>query len=66
MSVGSAQTKILLLLLGLTFSLVVGLVAGILAGLTGTAPVRATFQGGGACAACMSLWLGAMAILGRT
>ncbi|GLP69965.1 hypothetical protein TUSST3_65860 [Streptomyces sp. TUS-ST3] len=66
MSVGSAQTKILVLLLGLMFSLVVGFLAGILAGVAGAAPVGAVFQGGGACAACMSLWLAAMAILSRS
>lgn len=65
MSVGSAQTKILVLLLGVMFSLVVGLLAGILAGVAGTTPIGAIFQGGGACIACMTLWLGAMAVLTR-
>jgi hypothetical protein len=63
MRFGSTQVKILVLLLGLMFSLVVGLIAGILAGVAGTNLVRAVFQGGGACIACMTLWLGAMAVL---
>jgi hypothetical protein len=54
--------RVLLLLMGVLFSLVIGLVAVIMMCTTGVSMVNAIFRGGAAFTASMLIWIGVMAL----
>ncbi|MEU0599777.1 hypothetical protein ABZ484_16245 [Streptomyces sp. NPDC006393] len=54
--------RVLLLLMGVLFSLVIGLVAVIMMRATGVSMVNSIFRGGAAFTASMLIWIGAMAL----